>query len=795
MNKRFIHSLTKPDMKLNKNSLDGLSYKVILTTFKWGYFFILIMLFVSATSYSQTYISKDNTPAALNWSTSTSWTGGVAPGYSISTSSVINGYIVSSSSITLQSGLMTIKDTLVIYGSLTIQNNADLTLEDGSILIVYGNLNINNKVNISANSYLIVGGNVSESGSKSEIISNDSPSKIFVGGTVESSMTGDNTSYPALYCGTDAVPNYEYNNCNYGNFGDLQNTPISDFVNGLSCTSTPSIYGKTTNSPVVVGATITLSVNTNANAIYWKGPGGWTATSTSNIQVTRTMATTSMSGYYIYTAVNTSTGCTKKDSIYVQVMSNSCCIGSAYFSKDNYTGQWTDANSWGNANETWNPNPPSATGTGSGASNSMCINGTITKTGDLTLTGGTKTICDTLIITGNLNATSTTLNITATGVLIVLGNFTGGSGNLSDNGKLIVAGNANIPYSFSYNGSGTSYLFNPVTIQGFTPTGTTLTSLQSNDPSLYNTYMSILCGSGISGGTIGINRTLCSGDNVPAFNSVSDASPAGGITYQWYMSTNSSNPASGTWSQISGISTNIYDHGAVTQTTYFYRKATKGGGCSANSNVLTVTVNPAPSVTNQTAAICSVNAFTVTPAGVPVGTTYTWTAPTISPAGAISGSAAQASGQSSISQTLVNATSNNATATYTVTPTSGTCIGNTFSVTITVYPKPAFTLGTLPSVCVGETAFNIPYTSPTGIPATYSVLNGIPAVSGFSPVTDATLSGSPISVPIPGTLTVGDYQLSLSLKNANGCISNNYLLGLKIIPKPDTGEFYRKPNN
>ena len=140
-----------------------------------------------------------------------------------------------------------------------------------------------------------------------------------------------------------------------------------------------------------------------------------------------------------------------------------------------------------------------------------------------------------------------------------------------------------------------------------------------------------------------------------------------------------------------------------------------------------VTVNPKPSVIAQTATICSGAIFTVTPAGVPVGTTYTWGAPVLSPLASITGGSAQATGQISISQTLTNTTTAVATATYTVTPTSGTCNGNTFTVTVTVNPTPTIT-GTL-NVCVNSTTSLIG----SGTPASSNPwTSGTPAVATVS---------------------------------------------------------------
>jgi hypothetical protein len=144
------------------------------------------------------------------------------------------------------------------------------------------------------------------------------------------------------------------------------------------------------------------------------------------------------------------------------------------------------------------------------------------------------------------------------------------------------------------------------------------------------------------------------------------------------LPTTSTNGFTGTWSPA-------INNTAITTYTF----APNAGQC-ASTATMTITVNPAPSITAMTSTICSGTSFTATPVDgingtVPVGTTFTWSAPIISPASSISGGSAQATAQTSISQTLTNTTTSNATATYTVTATSGSC-SSTFTVTITVLP-------------------------------------------------------------------------------------------------------------
>src|SRR5690606_225803 len=120
---------------------------------------------------------------------------------------------------------------------------------------------------------------------------------------------------------------------------------------------------------------------------------------------------------------------------------------------------------------------------------------------------------------------------------------------------------------------------------------------------------------------------------------------------------------------------------------------------------VTVTVNPVPSISNKTATICSGGTFTVTPSNggteiVPSGTTYTWTAPVISPAGPITGGSAQPTGQTSISQALTNTSNASATAPHTVTPLPARRSAALFTVTVTVNPVPSISNKTA-TICSG----------------------------------------------------------------------------------------------
>jgi gliding motility-associated-like protein len=160
-------------------------------------------------------------------------------------------------------------------------------------------------------------------------------------------------------------------------------------------------------------------------------------------------------------------------------------------------------------------------------------------------------------------------------------------------------------------------------------------------------------------------------------------SPSSEVTYLWSFpggfpsSSTSLNPGSINYS-ASG------NYQAIFSVTNSCGTTTKTANFSVNL-VLSPIIKP------KELKICSGETFQVRPVSdgtdnVPSGTTYTWSTPTVSPAGAISGAVAQLSPQTNISQTLTNNTSNPATVTYTVSPISGSCPGPNFTVTILVNP-------------------------------------------------------------------------------------------------------------
>ena len=248
-----------------------------------------------------------------------------------------------------------------------------------------------------------------------------------------------------------------------------------------------------------------------------------------------------------------------------------------------------------------------------------------------------------------------------------------------------------------------------------------------------------------------------------------------------YTATSSTPGVSFSWERpvISGIS-NGYGSGSsetinetltstsslpIVVTYTIYLTAT---GCS-NTEYITVTVNPAPSITTLfTPEVCSGNSFIISPENgtdgiIPDGTVYSWSAPSVT--GGITGGAS-GSASSTISGTLTNPTISDQTATYTVTPTTVTCTGSVFSVNASVYAIPSV------SVVDGNTF-------PGGTVTFDAICNmGSCTFEWFETETGTTIiSTNQIFTTNPLTVTT-DFYVEASY---NGCTSNREIATANII--------------
>lgn len=263
---------------------------------------------------------------------------------------------------------------------------------------------------------------------------------------------------------------------------------------------------------------------------------------------------------------------------------------------------------------------------------------------------------------------------------------------------------------------------------------------------------------------------VCLG-KTPTLLSISYSNGVGTPTYQWYS--NSINSTVGS-TPISGASSASYNaQNTTVGTTYYYCIITlPTGGCSSlTSSIAAVTINPNPVISNKNIIICSGNSFTISPVNsgseiVPIGTTYIWLNPTISPAGSITGASTQNIQQTNISQTLTNTTTSPAIVTYTVTPLSGVCTGNNFTAVVTVNPAISPNVTSNNSTCFGANNGAIQTNITGGIPFS----SGAAYLISWTGPNGFTSSASNISKLAPGSY-------NLSITDAGGCpINQTYLI-------------------
>ena len=256
-----------------------------------------------------------------------------------------------------------------------------------------------------------------------------------------------------------------------------------------------------------------------------------------------------------------------------------------------------------------------------------------------------------------------------------------------------------------------------------------------------------------------------------------------GTTYTWLAPTVTGGLTGGAGGSGSSVSGTLANPTNSAQTA-IYTVTPISGSCTGSDFTILVTVNPKPSVTPMTSAVCSEVGFTSTPVNitngtVPSGTSYTWSAPAVTGGllGGVAGSGATISG------TLTNPSNLVQTATYTVTPISGSCTGSDFTVTVTVNPKPSVTPMTS-TVCSGAGFAITPVNVTNGVvPPGTTYTWSTPSGSGFTG--GAAGSGA---ASVSGTLTniTNNAQTALYTvtPTSGGCTGATFTLSLTIDPKP-----------
>jgi len=189
--------------------------------------------------------------------------------------------------------------------------------------------------------------------------------------------------------------------------------------------------------------------------------------------------------------------------------------------------------------------------------------------------------------------------------------------------------------------------------------------------------------------------------------------------------------------------------------------------CGTTSRSANISINPMPIVAAITGSSTLCVGTTTTLTG-PTGGSWTSSVPTVATINSSGVVTAIAAGTTTIRYAV---TTNGCTTTVTKD--------------LTVYATPTMSLQTVADICNSASSFTIPYSATTNGAATYDLTAGpTNPLTGFTNITDATLTGSPLDINLNGlSLTAGSYGFTLNIKNANGC-SRSYPLTLKIVAPP-----------
>ncbi|MFN5704694.1 MAG: hypothetical protein ACK45U_02455, partial [bacterium] len=212
-------------------------------------------------------------------------------------------------------------------------------------------------------------------------------------------------------------------------------------------------------------------------------------------------------------------------------------------------------------------------------------------------------------------------------------------------------------------------------------------------------------------GTIGSDQTICSGATPSAFTSSASASGGTGtISYQWQSSTTSTSAG---FANVASATSTTYAPSALTQTTYYRRRAVTSGNDTAYTSALTVTVNATTvggSVAGGATVCTGTNSTALTLSGH-TGTIVRWQSATN--AGFTTGLTNIASTSGLTSYTATNLT---ATTYYRAVLKSGVC-DTAFSSGATVTVDPASVGGSISggaSVCSGTNSTALTLSGHTG---------------------------------------------------------------------------------
>ncbi|RPH32757.1 MAG: hypothetical protein EHM93_07980 [Bacteroidales bacterium] len=282
--------------------------------------------------------------------------------------------------------------------------------------------------------------------------------------------------------------------------------------------------------------------------------------------------------------------------------------------------------------------------------------------------------------------------------------------------------------------------------------------------------------------SITANQTICEGDTPAQLDGGISGGGTGPCTYKWQVATVA---AAGPFSDIAPLATGQNYTPPSLNANRWYRRITYSGTCNRISNVIAITVTPA--ITNNTISssqpVCFNSAPSLLTGTIPTGGTgvytFQWKSSTVGAGGPftdIAGPSATLQDYQPGALTL--------NTWFVREVKSGLCSNISSALAITVNPLPTITLTVIPpiSACSSAEKFFLPYSATTG--TRYSISAGAAPLAGFAAINNAPIVPSPLEIPIPKNSAVGTYQFTITVSDANGCVSTsqNFDLTINSIP-------------
>ncbi|KON26411.1 hypothetical protein AC481_07255 [miscellaneous Crenarchaeota group archaeon SMTZ-80] len=234
---------------------------------------VCLIFAVLQTTFSQTErITKNNFTGY--WEDPVSWepVWEIPQTDSIEFDITINGYISRNGSLnfSIESSILNINDTLIVYGDLMLGNKCLLNVNLNGILIVFGNLIAGNKevIDVNSDAFLVVTGDYIKRGTGEfgSFNSDNTPSNVFFGGLIQAGLSP--LLYPVFDCSGSA--SYDSSQCSYGNLSDLENYPVYSFFKSLCVNAVPTITSSDTLT-FCEGGNVTLTSSAGTDYLWSTG--------------------------------------------------------------------------------------------------------------------------------------------------------------------------------------------------------------------------------------------------------------------------------------------------------------------------------------------------------------------------------------------------------------------------------------------------------------------------------------------------------------------------------------------